>query len=328
MTIRNFVKYCLENGGTFKTLLVPSVFIKNPSLMNPTIINFDNNLIVNLRNVNYVLYHSEYGLNEHAWGPLCYLHPENEVKLVTHNIICHLDSNYDVDKYYNIDTSELDQDPLWEFVGLEDCRLVNWENKLFMSGVRRDTTTNGQGRMELSEIVKDGDNYKEISRQRMPAPGDNNSYCEKNWMPVLDQPYRFIKWCNPTEVVEYTPESKTSETVFLGETKKIDTGDLRGGSQVLHIQDKYIALVHQTYLYKSEAGRKNGDYYHRFVVWDEDYKLLKISKVFSFMDAKIEFSCGMCLHNDNLVITFGYQDNCSYLLSVPLEVILKFINDE
>ena len=65
--IRNFVKYCLEKGGNFRTLMIPAQDMKNPSLMNPTILNLGTSIVVNLRNVNYALYHAEKGLNEHAW---------------------------------------------------------------------------------------------------------------------------------------------------------------------------------------------------------------------------------------------------------------------
>ena len=74
-----------------------------------------------------------------------------------------------------IDTSLLDQEPKWEFVGLEDARIVIWDGKTYLCGVRRDTTTNGEGRMELSEIV-DG---KEVNRYRIEPP-NGHTYCEKN----------------------------------------------------------------------------------------------------------------------------------------------------
>ena len=54
--------------------------------------------------------------------------------------------------YHKIDTSKLDVTPIWKFIGLEDGRIVNWDDKYYAIGVRRDTTTNGQGRMEFSEF--------------------------------------------------------------------------------------------------------------------------------------------------------------------------------
>ena len=92
----------------------------------------------------------------------------------------------------------LNEKPIWTFIGLEDVRLVDWYDKISMIGVRRDTTTNGEGRMEVTTI---NENLEEQSRWRIEPP--NNSYCEKNWMPVIDQNNTFVKWCNPTEVVEF-----------------------------------------------------------------------------------------------------------------------------
>ena len=98
-----------------------------------------------------------------------------------------------------------------------------------MTGVRRDTTTNGQGRMELSEI-EITDSYVKDKRDRIPAPGENNTYCEKNWMPILDQPYRFVKWGNPVEIAEYNPETKETKQLHIGEYDNTITHDPRGGS--------------------------------------------------------------------------------------------------
>lgn len=317
----------LNNQGFIHPLLVPGSAMVGPSLSNPTVLVSKNNeIIVNLRNLNYVLYHSESGLFEHSWGPLCYLHQENDQRLVTNNILCKLDSNFNIISHKIIDTSFLDETPLWEFVGLEDGRLVEWDNKLFLSGVRRDTTTNGVGRMELSELVYKKDKVIEKSRLRIPAPGEDNSYCEKNWMPVLNKEYTYIKWTNPTEVAEVDPINKTCKTVVLTDKKSLKTDlDLRGGSQVIFLNGYYLALVHEVYLYNSEAGRKNADYKHRFVVWDKNFEIVEVSDDFKFMGAKVEFCCGMAEFQDKLLITFGFQDNAAYLVGMPKNLLGRFL---
>lgn len=321
----NFVKYCVERGGSIHPLLVPSNTMVGPSLMNPSILNIDGKLLVNLRNVNYVLYHAEDGINEHVWGPLCYLHSEQNAVLATHNILCFLDDNFSINSSSIVDTSLLDVKPLWEFIGLEDSRLVYWDNKLFLSGVRRDTTTNGQGRMELSEILIDKNQAREISRQRLPAPDPNNSYCEKNWMPIIDRPYEYVKWTNPTEVVKYNPIDKTTITKNLTQYQQLNTRDLRGGSQVIPYNDHYLAVLHEVDLFKSEAGRKNATYRHRFAVWDKDFNLLRVSPLFDFMEGKIEFACGVTEYNDKILVTFGFQDNIAYLLVMPKDIINEIL---
>lgn len=322
-----FAKKVLENGGIVKSLLVPQEFLNGPSLCNPSILNNGGELIVNLRNINYVLYHSELGIFEHSWGPLCYIHGENDQRLFTKNILCELDESLNVKKFDTIDTFLFDERPLWEFVGLEDGRLVNWNNEIYLSGVRRDTTTNGQGRMELSKISQKNNKVFETDRKRIPAPPPNASYCEKNWMPVLDQPFTYVKWTNPTEVVKFDVQTGLCDTVFLSEHKPLQTGDLRGGSQVLPFNDKYLAIVHEAHLFNSEAGRKNATYLHRFVLWDNKFSIIDVSEPFSFMGGKIEFCCGLAEKNDNLIATFGFQDNAAFIASFPKKLVKSFLKE-
>jgi hypothetical protein len=321
----NFVKLALENGGSIHPLILPHEELRGPSITNPSVYNDNGKILVNLRNINYTLYHSEKNKYEHQWGPLVYIHPENDLHLRTWNYLCELDENMRIKSYHRIDTSRFPDQERWEFVGLEDCRIVRWNGKLYVSGVRRDLDTVGTGRMELSEIELTDSYAKEVSQFRIPTPVDKNSYCEKNWMPIKDMPYHYVKWTNGTEVVRVNPETKTCEQVFVKNWRDLGCGDLRGGSQVISMGDYHMCLAHETFLYGSEAGRKDGTYRHRFVVWDKDWNIVKVSPEFYFMSAKIEFCCGMDAYQNDLLITFGFQDNAAYLLRVPQKTVNDFI---
>lgn len=326
MSEKSFVLEALQNGGVIKPLLIEKNLTNGTGLFNPTVLVDNGRILVNVRHCQYTIYHSEKKKFEHEFGPLVYLNPENDITLTTTNFLCELNNDLDITSVNRIDTSTLDVPPIWEFVGLEDCRLVRWDNKLYVSGVRRDTTPNGVGRMELSEIAySSATGAREISRFRIPAPGPDNSYCEKNWMPVLDKPYHYVKWCNPTEVVKVDPVAKTCETVFLGDYTPIPY-DFRGGSQVIPFGNNYIALTHNVRLFNSEAGRKDAVYRHEFVVWDKNFNRIKSTDPFNFMGADIEFCAGMAQLGDRVLITFGFQDNAAYILSVPVSFVEKYIN--
>lgn len=88
-----------------------------------------------MRNINYTLYHSEKKKFEHQWGPLVYIHSENDVRLRTWNIICEMDENMRIKKYNHIDTSKHPDKELWEFVGLEDVCVFRWEEKLSITKI-------------------------------------------------------------------------------------------------------------------------------------------------------------------------------------------------
>ena len=138
----------------------------------------DGELLLILRHINYTLYHAENNQRfPSIWGPLSYLHPEEDQRLVTTNYLCRLDSDYNITDFTKIDTSAHDVKPIWTFVGMEDARLVKWNGKYYGTGVRRDTTTNGVGRMELQELEIDKEAFtaKEVSRVRIEAPVDRKS---------------------------------------------------------------------------------------------------------------------------------------------------------
>lgn len=323
----NFVKLALESGGIIKPLLIDSKDLSGPSLTNPSVVVIDDKILVNIRNVNYTLYHAELNKFEHMWGPLSYIHPENDNFLRTTNYIAELNENLDIIYYSKVDTSNFDTyQPQWEFVGLEDVRLVEWNNKLYGIGVRRDTTTNGQGRMELSQFEMCEDTVKEISRYRIPGPPPDNEYCMKNCTPITDKPFHLLKWTNPTALMKFDPIEEDTE-VFSTTEYISGYNDMRGGSQVIPYKNGYLTLVHETNLYQSEQGKKDATYRHRFVLWDKDFKNQKFSKLFSFMNMKIEFCCGIVEYKNNFLITFGATDNAAYILQVSKSVVEDFINE-
>lgn len=299
--------------------------------MNPSpFVDDDGELLLILRHINYTLYHSENNQRfPSIWGPLSYLHPEKDQRLVTQNFLCRLDKDYNITDYTLIDTTELDVKPIWTFVGMEDARLVKWNGKYYGTGVRRDTTTNGVGRMELQELKIDKKAFtaKEVSRVRIEAPIDKDSYCEKNWMPILDRPFQYVKWTSPTEVVKADSKSGKSQQLYVNEGVKA-SADQRGGSQVLKWGDYYIAITHEVVLFKNYLKQKNGTYRHRLCVWDEKFNLIGLSpESWSFLDGQIEFVCGAAVVNENLVVGFGFQDNAAFVLEIPQDLVNKMIEE-
>ena len=328
---RNFVRTVLSNGGMVQPLMLNAVDSGGLGLCNPSVFIDRGEIWLILRNVNYTLYHCE---NEQTfnnrWGPLSYLNPENDKHLRTTNFLCKLTPGLEIERYWKIDMSAFDKEPLWEFVGLEDARLIRWDGHLYGIGVRRDTTINGQGRMELSELELSGDAVKEVGRYRIEHPTNPEWYCEKNWMPVLDMPYHFIQWTNPAVLVKADLKTlKSSRARDVNEAGKIDgLPFFRGGSQVIRWRDNYICIVHDCDLFKNRSGQKDGAYRHWFVVYDLDWNIVRVCDPFLFMDGEIEFCCGLAEWEHDLLITFGFQDNAAFCLRVPEQMIPNVLGIE
>ena len=327
--VRNLCNRVVFESGNLIPLIILPKEENGTGLCNPSIYNDNGRLVLNLRHVNYTLYHCENGqLFNNRYGPLSYLNPENDVKLRTWNYYCVLNNDFTIKKCDKVDTSLHDIPPVWEFIGLEDARLFRWDGRLYMCGCRRDVKPNGESRMELSEIEITEEMVKEISRKRIQPPNDPNSYCEKNWMPVLDMPYHFVKWTNPTEVIQVNPEECSSKTVFLSHEKIENIGDLRGSSQVINWGEYRVCVVHEVALWKNRLKQKDAKYTHRFVVWDKEWNIVKISDKFSFMDGEIEFCCGMTLYKNRVLITFGFQDNAAFIIEGDRKIFESFIGIE
>jgi len=91
-------------------------------------------------------------------------------------------------------------------------------------------------------------------------------------------------------------------------------------------KDNYCAVVHEVDLFKTEIGNKDAIYRHRIIVWDKDWNRIKTSKPFSFMGGKIEFCCGGAVHNGKFILTFGFQDNASYIVAFDENDMEDYIN--
>ena len=325
--IRNFCGKVLSEGGALVPLIIPHKDTEGTGLMNPSLLIDDDKIYVNVRHTNYILYHNEG--NQHfysVYGPLVYMNPENDQHLKTNNFFCHMNEDLSISSYSKIDTKKFDNQLVYEaeFHGLEDGRLVKWEDRLFICGVRRDTEPTGIGRFELSEFINKGNSVEEINRYRIEPP-KKGSFCEKNWMPVLDMPYHFVKWTNPLEIIKVSPSEGTSETVILHHDIYPGVGDIRGGSQVILVGDYRICIIHEVNLKNSLTGKKDAKYVHRFIIWDKGWNLVKMSEPFSFLNGEIEFSCGMGVFNKDILLTFGFQDNAAYLLKIPGKLFNEFI---
>ena len=326
----NFLKYVLDNGGVLKRLEIPVSFSEGLGLCNPSIFIDGDDILVNVRRVNYMFHMSASHVWNTAFGPTNYHHPDNDVKLRTENYMCKIDKNLNViaGSVKHVDYSKFYTEPKWNFIGEEDVRIVRWNGKLYLTGCRRDTETTGISRMELTEV---DENAVEISRARVPAPFENNSYCEKNWMPVIDEPYTYVKWCNPLQVVRYDPETGKTEETLLKKYKIISNDtlcDLRGSSQVIKVDGYRIAIVHEVNLWTNRYGEREARYYTRFIVWDEGWNIVKLSDRFWFMDFPVEFTTGMTYMNGNFIIPFAVYDNAAFICAIGKNALFSYIGLE
>ena len=52
-----------------------------------------------------------------------------------------------------------------------------------------------------------------------------------------------------------------------------------------------------------------------------------VTSAFAFLDTPIEFCVGAAVIKKNLVLTFGVQDNCAFVLEVPKKIVNGMITE-
>ena len=91
----NLVQKAVGQGGKLSPLIIPSDITGGTGLMNPSVfIDDDGDILCIVRHINYSLYHAENDQRfPSIWGPLAYLHPEKDQRLVTENYLVRLNSD-------------------------------------------------------------------------------------------------------------------------------------------------------------------------------------------------------------------------------------------
>ena len=325
--METLAKKIIENGGEVKTFIPPSNQSKSNGHFNPSIFNDMGSLHVISRECNYTLFHSEFGKTLFGDRPLHYVGEEGKI-FDTTNHFTYIDSKYLKPQFTTkvfID-KPLQHKPQWHFAGLEDARLVKWNDSYYMCGTRRDVDDQGTGRIELSRILVEHGYSKEVQRIRIPIPNNEESYCEKNWMPILSKPFHFVRWSNPTQIVKYNTNTLDTEIVVSKEVDERLSKNLRGGSQVIDWGDGgYLCIVHEPY-HSYPDGKFDNEYKQQFIEWDSDWNIVRSSPQFSVMGARIEFVSGLTAIDDDIIITFGYQDNASFIARVSMKFVEEFLN--
>ena len=95
--IENIAKLAIETGGSIHPLIIPHSLTGGTGLCNPSILVDGDKVLVNVRHVQYTIYHSEKDQKFPSWyGPLIYLHPEDDLTLRTENYLCELNDDLSI----------------------------------------------------------------------------------------------------------------------------------------------------------------------------------------------------------------------------------------
>ena len=202
--MKKLVEFALANGGTDSVVPMPSKyrFYNGIASINPTIVDYKNELFLNSRIVNYYkIYSTEnFPILPTDWPNQ--IVQSNNGDLLSENILqipgLKKETELEIPFYFNS-----------VYNGLEDARFVVWDNKMYVYGTRFDVIE-GKGIIVIYEL----NDKQEVCSVINVCNED--TYIEKNWMAIPDKPFHFIYDCNISQVVKVDRNSgnyNSSQTV-------------------------------------------------------------------------------------------------------------------
>ncbi|MCA9862314.1 MAG: hypothetical protein KC432_04810 [Thermomicrobiales bacterium] len=275
------------------------------SLLNPTLAQGPHGLSAIVRSGNYTVdAHGRYTAHE----------PDGVVR--TTNYLAKLSPSGLLQSVDRIDDGFLRiQPPLYPVAGFEDCRLIWQDGSWWAAATRRDANAEGICQMVLLRL--DGDRAVEM----IPL-SDGASGHEKNWMPVVDggPDLHFVASIAPTVVMRL--DLATREVTRAAQQRAPEAARfLRGGGQVLPVADGWLAIGHEAVRF-DDGSRV---YTHRWVWFDADWRLRRISPGFYLRERGIEFVAGLAQDGSDLLLTFGVQDREAWLGRLALTDVMRML---
>lgn len=321
------VTLAAKHGGKLFPLPASNSLTRGRALLNPSITQLSNKqFLIFARLTNFML-PVEFSAATRAHKQM--LIDENRTHFQSEAIALILNDRLEIVAESKVEFSPTESK--WIYQGLEDLRITTWNNRFYASGTRRDYQSDGRGRIEILEFENDSRNstWKEVSKSIPIASSLENSFLEKNWVPVSDKPFTYVRWTIPTEVLKLKDwDSGQSEIDTHSKNIYQYVPELRGGTELVRWGDGYLSFVHQSVPQQSYLGCVSLTYQHRLVVWSEDLKIQQVSdKPFGVMFGKVEFLSGLATYNGGLLLTFGYQDSCACLLELPKSAVDELIQE-
>jgi glycosyltransferase involved in cell wall biosynthesis len=279
---------------------------ENWTAMNPSVTLHSGALHAVIRTVNYRIdEHGRY-LIQGTDGTANATNPIN-----TRNYLMSLDPDFNAGSHVELLPSGNLPCEFPPVIGFEDMRIFSHEDELWTSSTVRQIHPDGNCEQVLARL--DGDKIVDVKRMlRQPRS------TEKNWAPIVDGLDLKFMW-RIGEVVD------ADGTTIICHDTGLDTGHISGGSQLIPFAMGWLSVVHEARQLPNSPCRY---YFHRFVQYDAEFKLVKLSRPFVFNEKGIEFAAGLCWHPTDpslLVISYGFKDAEARIGTVTEDDVVRLL---
>lgn len=235
---------------------------------------------------------------------------DNQYIVKTKNQYVYLDNNFDIISPQNKMPDDLEDLPRnsSRIKGLEDMRIIKWNNKIYYSSASSEYSD--YFRILFGEYDIQNKTYN--NNFILKSPTESN--CEKNWIPLIHQnKMHFVYSWSPLQIGEVNFMTKNLNLTYQFTTPTYFK-KLRGSANPFKYKNYWYCLTHSV---KHTSPRK---YWHQFVLLDRDsLKPKKFSLPFVFCKMSIEYCLSINIENDIITFIFSEFDKNTCLLSLKLE---------
>lgn len=237
-----------------------------------------------------------------------------EEHVMTNNKYVELNNNLEVtyEKIFDMKVEER------RYLGIEDIRIFknNTDDKIIYLG----TSQHLDGKIGM--LMGDYDiTAKHLESTELKC-SFNESWCEKNWVYVnyKGENHLIYKW-SPLDICKINTQTNMIDLVESRKKMPKIFEHVRGSTCGFEYKNEFWFIVH---LVAYDTPR---NYYHMFAVFDSDMNFLRHSSPFKFEGEKIEYTLGLVVEDDRVLVSYSTWDRTSKLAIYDksyIDTLLKY----
>jgi hypothetical protein len=234
-----------------------------------------------------------------------YIFPDQSGIIKNKNLFVELTDEFSLKE----DFVELKEDNLIELkadtssVGLEDMRLYELNGRVKFIATTLNYSPKGTPQIMVGNYDIETAGYSDC---HIIIPPNPDSWCEKNWTPIVSEEEMFIYKWSPMEIGKLVKSENGETRLEIIESYDIQEPwfqKLRGSTIFSKVDGKLLGVTHF-----SEEGSPRR-YYHMLMELDPlTLKPLRYSMPFYFLNKGVEFCIGFSVINDDYVFWISQND--------------------
>ena len=268
------------------------------SLFNPTILRHGDGFLAIVRSSNYRIVDGQYRMPA-----------EDGTQIRTTNLLVRLTDGLVVVDSRPIAGPEYPK-TAYPVDGLEDCRLRQTGSGVGVSAtVRNVAPFDGRCRIAAADLDVDAAAFSGL----LVLDGVQLQEHEKNWAPIEGRGGWLYAANHDGHVVTVDADDAIPGAYAVSRRRPSPplARRFRGGSQLVAFDGGWLAVIHEV------AHLERRIYEHRFVWFDPDLAVRRVSPPFAFRELRaIEFAAGLAAAGDRLVVSFGVRDAEAWLVEL------------